>query len=196
MASQLTTHTTLLARLADSKDPAAWHDFQDRYGELIRGFARRHNLQPADCDDVLQDVLLSLSRAMPTFRYDPAQGKFRNYLKTIVMRTIYKRFREKAAARGQLDIEQVAEAAAEEPAAEALWEEQWREYHLRQAMRTIEVEFNRLDREVFDAYVVEGREADETARALGVSVEQVYRIKSRVLKRLAELIEQQVRDEG
>ena len=65
MSAQLTTHTTLLARLAKGDDSSAWQEFNDRYGQLIRGFARRRGLQPADCDDVAQEVLLGLSKAMP-----------------------------------------------------------------------------------------------------------------------------------
>lgn len=194
--TQLTTHATLLARLSDGSDPAAWREFCDRYGELIRSFARRQDLQPADCDDVVQDVLMGLSKAMPGFRYDRSRGKFRSYLKTFVMRAIYRRFRQKPPGGRQLSIEQVAEVAAEAPQVESTWEEEWREYHLRQAMRTIDVEFNRVERDAFDAYVVDGRDASETAEAFGISVERVYQAKSRILKRLGELVEQQVNEEG
>ena len=139
---------------------------------------------------------MGLSKAMPGFRYDPSRGKFRSYLKTFVMRAIYRKFRQKPAGGRQLSIEQVAEVAAEAPQVESTWEEEWREYHLRQAMRTIDVEFNRVERDAFDAYVVDGRDASETAEAFGISVERVYQAKSRILKRLGELVEQQVNEEG
>jgi RNA polymerase sigma-70 factor (ECF subfamily) len=193
--SQLTTHTTLLARLAVREDTRAWPEFCARYGELIRSFARMQGLQPADCDDVLQNVLIGLSKAMPDFTYDPSKGKFRNYLKTFVMRAIYRRFREKRAAPRQLKPEG-AQNVADDPAVDAIWEEQWREYHLRRAMQTIEVEFSRADREAFEAYAVEGRDARQVAAAVGMPVEQVYRAKSRILKRLGELVAQQVQEEG
>jgi RNA polymerase sigma-70 factor, ECF subfamily len=67
---------------------------------------------------------------------------------------------------------------------------------LRQAMRLIAVEFNDADRKAFQRYAVEGREVRETATALGLSVDQVYQAKSRIMKRLSELIDEQVRDEG
>ena len=76
------------------------------------------------------------------------------------------------------------------------WEDEWREYHLRQAMRTVEVEFNAADRAAFDAYVLEGRDAREVAASLDLSVDQVYQAKSRILKRLSVLVEQQVSEEG
>ncbi len=195
MFRQPTTHTTLVARLADAGDPAAWREFAERYGELIRAFARRQGLQPADCDDVLQDVLLELCRAMPRFQYDPSRGKFRSFLKTVVMRTIFRRFRQKRGATRQLNVE-MEPAAASDSEIEQAWEEEWREYHLRQAMRSIEVEFDATTRAAFRAYVPEGRDAREVAASLGLSVDQVYQAKSRILKRLTRLVGQQVVEEG
>ena len=76
--TQTATHTTLLARLSQGSDGAAWAEFHERYGELIRRFARSRSMQSSDCDDILQEVLLSLSKTMPTFQYDPTRGKFRS----------------------------------------------------------------------------------------------------------------------
>ena len=91
--SDYTTHPSLLARLSDGTDPAAWREFHDRYGLLIRAVARRQGFQAADCDEVVQDVLTSLTRAMAGFRYDPAKGMFRAYLKTVTLRAIFARRR-------------------------------------------------------------------------------------------------------
>lgn len=90
-----TTHISLLARLSGGEDPLAWTEFCHRYGELIRNFCRAQHLQPADCDDVLQDVLMSLTKSMPRFEYDPSRGKFRSYLKTITLHAIFARTRQK-----------------------------------------------------------------------------------------------------
>jgi RNA polymerase sigma-70 factor (ECF subfamily) len=196
MFAQTTTHASLLARLADGQDPAAWREFHERYDELIRGFARRQNLQPADCDDVAQDVLLALSKAMPGFRYDPTKGKFRSYLKTVVLHTIFKRAKRKPGEVNLEYIEEATHAATEDKDIEEIWEEEWRQYHIRLARRRIELEFSEADRAAFEAYALGGRDARETAQALGMSVDQVYQAKSRILKRLSELINQQVAEEG
>ena len=71
------THASLLERLRSEEAPAAWQLFHERYGPLIRDYGRRSGLQASDCDDLLQDVLLSLSRALPGFQYDPARGSLR-----------------------------------------------------------------------------------------------------------------------
>ncbi len=62
-------------------------------------------------------------------------------------------------------------------------------------MKTIAAEFNENDRAAFDAYAVGGRDVGETAESLGMSVDQVYQAKSRILKRIGELVEQQLKEE-
>ncbi|TWT40331.1 RNA polymerase sigma factor CnrH [Phycisphaerae bacterium RAS1] len=191
-----TTHSTLLARVAGGHEPAAWNEFCERYGELIRGFAKRRGLQPADCDDIVQDVLLALTTAMTGFQYDPSKGKFRSYLKTIVIHSIFRRGKQKRGEADLSDIEEATRVASTDELVEAAWEEEWRQYHLQQAMKFVDAEFNEADRTAFRMYALEGRSANETAEALGLSLDQVYQAKSRVLKRLSHLIETQVADEG
>lgn len=188
-----TTHVSLLERLSEGRDVAAWREFSERYGPLLRGFARARGLAEADCDDVVQDVIAALVQRMPGFRYDPERGRFRGYLKTIAVRAIRRRLDGSAreAATDALD-----ERAAEDPEQERVWELEWRQYHMRLAMRSIEAEFNALDRLAFQRYGVEGRAAKETADELGLSVDQVYQAKSRIVRRLGELIEAQIGEEG
>jgi RNA polymerase sigma-70 factor, ECF subfamily len=192
-----TTHPLLLARLGDQHDRAAWHEFCHRYGELIRNFARHQDLQPADCDDVLQDVLVALTTAMPGFRYDKSRGRFRSYLKTIALNAIFAR---RKARRREVAIDDVKSSApglaVKNEAIERIWDLQWRQYHLRHAMRQISAEFNEADRAAFTQYAINGLGAEETADALKMSVDQVYQAKSRILKRLSAIIEAQVSEEG
>jgi RNA polymerase sigma-70 factor (ECF subfamily) len=196
MGGQTTTHASLLIRLRKGADSAAWREFDERYGELIRGFARRRDLQPADCDDVAQDVMLSLSKVMPGFQYDPSKGKFRSYLKTATLRAIFRRSQQKHGEVALGSIEEATRIADADEAVEEVWELEWQRYHLRQAMQTLENEFNEMDRKAFRHYAIEGHEAQETAGEFGLSVHQVYHAKSRILKRLEKVIEVQVREEG
>jgi RNA polymerase sigma-70 factor (ECF subfamily) len=191
-----TTHTTLLARLSEGVDPAAWKEFHDRYADLIRGFALRYGLQPADCDDIAQEVLLTLSRSMNGFQYDPSKGKFRSYLKTLALRTIFRNWRQKRAHPSLETIEKEKAGAPANPELEAMWEDEWRRHHIRRAMRRLEPEFSDENRLAFSQYAVRGLPAEDTAKVLGISVDQVYQAKSRILRRLIEMIGEQVEDEG
>jgi len=190
------THISLLQSLSQGPQSPSWSRFCDQYGELIRGFARRQGVQQVECDDVLQDVLVSLTSAMPNFQYDPARGRFRGYLKTITLHVIYKR-RTRGGGRlkpAELDT-QVADASRDS-SIDDTWEQEWRSHHVRQAMRIIEAEFNELDRQAFHHYAVSGNDPQSTAKAFNMSIDRVYQAKSRITRRLSELIEAQVAEEG
>lgn len=196
MIGQTTTHASLLARLGDGGDSTVWAEFCDRYEQLIRGFVRRQGIVGADADDVVQDVLLGLTRALPGFVYDPAKGKFRSYLKTAVLHAIFARSRQKRPVRALGEGSTADVAGPEESQSEQMWEDEWRQYHLRLAMRTIRAQFSASDLAAFDAYVGAGRDAAEVAADLGISLDRVYQAKSRILKRLGEVIHAQVQEEG
>lgn len=201
-----TTHGSLLARLSRPDNPpehaAAWAEFQLRYGELVRRFAMRRGLQAVDCDDVLQDTLVALGKALGpngSFSYDPSRGKFRSYLMTVVSHVVSRKLRQNSPHQVLQTEGQEAtliHQPAVEPELEQLWEQEWRRYHLQQAMRAIESEFNEADRAAFTQYALEGHDARGTAQLLNMTADQVYQAKSRILKRLSAIIEQQVAEEG
>lgn len=190
--SQFTTHISLLQRLTSGADADAWTEFHDRYGQLIRNMARRKGLQDADCDEVVQEVLTALTRSMPGFEYDPARGKFRGYLKTVTLRKIFSRAASKEV---NIPVQQLQQVETD-PAFESVWESEWRQYHLRQAMRVVAAEFNATDLAAFESYVIHGDSTAETARKVGISTDQIYQAKSRILRKLQQIIERQIDDEG
>lgn len=194
--SALTTHATLIARLSSGKDTAIWDEFCRRYGELIRSFARRQGVSETDCDDVLQDVLLALTKDIASFQHDPARGRFRGYLKTVTLHVVFKRFRQKSPAARPEQIDSSVQAASADIAIDVQWEQEWRDYHVRAAMETIDAEFGEKDRAAFEHYALAGRDAKATAELLGISVVQVYQAKSRIARRLAEVIGLRVAEEG
>src|SRR5690606_32259662 len=188
------TRASLLARLASTDDRATWLEFFDRYGTLLHGYARSRGLQAVDADDVVQDVLLSLMRVMPGFRYDPARGRFRSYLRTVTARAVSAKIRQNRPAAALRDLETTDPALTCDDD-DQIWEEEWRRYHVRRAMRVVEREFCERDRRAFTRYAVNGCSPERTAEELDMSVDQVYQAKSRILKRLSTLIEARRRGE-
>jgi RNA polymerase sigma-70 factor (ECF subfamily) len=77
------TNPTLLDRLRrDPANQAAWSEFLQRYAPRIYAWCRRWDLQPADAEEVTQNVLLKLVGKLATFSYDPSRS-FRGWLKTL-----------------------------------------------------------------------------------------------------------------
>ena len=191
--NSLSTHPSLLARLSRGDDQAAWDACFARYRDLILGVARRRGCVGADAEDVLQDVFVELGKAMPRFQYDSERGRFRGFLKTITGRVLGKRLRRlDAAATG--DVADVACDA--DPELEIAWEAEWRQHHLRQAMQVLHNEVRATDLRTFEALTHGQRDPRELADELGISVDSVYQTKSRIMRRLRELIAAQVADEG
>ncbi|MDI1289118.1 MAG: sigma-70 family RNA polymerase sigma factor [bacterium] len=185
---------SLIARLSEEADGVAWAEFWIRYGDLIRGFCIRRGLQAADIDDIAQDVMLSLTKAMPGFQYDPAKGLFRSYLKTVVIHAIGRKFGQK-----RLPVRLQAtetEPVPDGPDDEPHWEAEWRRYHYRRAMMTLENEFTDRDRDIFHRYATLGQPVAAVAADFSLSEAAIYQIKTRFLRRLTETIRTQVADEG
>src|SRR5438046_372013 len=80
MTDALLTRPSLLARLGDPEDRAAWQQFVNLYGNLVYGFARQRGLQDADAADLTQEVFLAIARSAGRWQYDPQQGSFRGWL--------------------------------------------------------------------------------------------------------------------
>ena len=83
-----TSETLLRDAAADGASPRA-EEFASLYEPVLRRYAASVRpdgsfLQPADRDDLVQEVFLSVRSALPDFHYDRSRGRFRDYLKIAV----------------------------------------------------------------------------------------------------------------
>ena len=83
-----TTRPSLLLRLCDSQDHAAWVEFVALYEPLVYRLLRRSGLQDADAREVMQELFLAVSRNID--RWDPAKerGSFRGWLRRVTRNLI------------------------------------------------------------------------------------------------------------
>ncbi len=73
------TRVSLILRLRDRDDVAAWHRFTMLYEPVIYRMARRRGWQHEDARDLVQDVLMAVARAVGS--WDPSgPGRFRSWL--------------------------------------------------------------------------------------------------------------------
>ncbi len=71
MADFPLTRASLLVRLRDQQNDAAWAEFIDLYAPLVYGYLRKQGLQEADAADLSQDVLGAVANAVNRLDYDP-----------------------------------------------------------------------------------------------------------------------------
>ncbi len=186
------TSPTLLGRLRHSPtDQAAWDAFAKRYGPSLRRWCRQWGLQDADAEDVVQSVLLELSRQMSGFEYDPA-GSFRAWLKTVASRAWFRFLSARKRPGGGSGDSAVAalleNVAAGEDLVRRLEEESDREL-LEAAMARVRLRVKPNTWEAFRLLALEERPGGEVAQRLGMKLGAVFMAKSNVRK----MIEDEIR---
>jgi RNA polymerase sigma-70 factor (ECF subfamily) len=173
---------TLLDRLRDPRDQEAWAEFVELYGPLVFNFARRRLPQDDDAADVTQEVLSAVLRGT----YHRPRGRFQKWLVTILLN----RIRDFHAARARrCEVSggtAVAERLQEEPSRGE--EEEWdrdRERHLfRAAADRVQARTSPVHWDVFVRTALQNQSGQEVAVALGLSLTNVYAIKSRIMKEI------------
>ena len=190
------TRASLLSRVRDPADHAAWREFESRYGELILRYARACGLQLADAEDVRQAVLLGLSRTLRTFQYSPERGRFRHYVGRAARNRVRLVRARHSAAPAPLDSDEHGLGVPDEGSAapDAVWEREWMAHHYRRALRTVRETFDARSIAMFERLMT-GVNAEAVAEEFGASPGGVRQVKHRIRERLRELIVAQVREE-
>jgi RNA polymerase sigma-70 factor (ECF subfamily) len=191
------TQPSLLSRVRDPSDEAAWREFETKYRELLIRFCRRQGWQQADAEDLVQTVMASLVRTLPGFVYDPQRGRFRDYLYRSVRNAMTQRTarpRERAGALDPDGGEPGTGSVRDDPASAAAWEQEWVDHHYRLAMAGVRASFEPRSVEVFERSVA-GEKVEGLAAAFGMSTQAVHKVRQRIKARLEELIAVQIRDE-
>lgn len=198
-----TTSLTLLGKVKDPADNESWIRFVDRYGRRIYAWGRQSGLPATDADDVTQEVLVKLVKALPEFRYDGDRGRFRSFLRTVTRNAVSdflrrNQYRADRAVGGSTDG---ASFVQPNDAIEQLIEELDREAH-RELLHEILADLrsnrvNQTDLDVFELHLLDGRSHADIAEKTGKSIGAVYTALSRARKKVeAELCQRRPADEN
>lgn len=184
------TRASLLERLPNLQDEASWNEFFETYWKLIYGVARRSGLTDVEAQDVVQETMVSVMKHIPTFKYDPSKGSFKAWLLNMTRWRILDQLRKRLPVReprlkddasvGTSLLEKLIDPKSED--LDATWNVEW-EKTLYEAART-KVK-NRIDPQkfqIFDFYVTKEWPPEKVAATFGVSVDQVYLAKHRVME--------------
>ena len=194
MDSSPTTRYSLLLRIQDPRNHAAWVEFLTLYEPLVYRLARGKGLQDADARDLCQEVFRAVAKAAHRWQPDPARGSFRGWLMKIA-RNVLLNFLRHERRHGWLDAEAAAvtadsdlvDASDEHTAA---IETEYRRRLFQVAAEAIEGEFTRATWLAFWQTAVLSRPVDEVGAELGISPGAVYIARSRVLARLRTKVEE------
>ena len=172
----------MLARLCEAPDNAAWRCLVQLYAPLLFAWARRCGESENDAADLIQEVFVALVQTLPAFRRQDKPGKFRAWLKTIMLNKLRDRKRREARVGMALAHRAIDEALPD--VAETYWEAEYRRDLARRALALMQAEFAEQTWRACWQTVVHDRSAAEVAAELGISENAVYIAKCRVLRRL------------
>ncbi|MEM8733592.1 MAG: sigma-70 family RNA polymerase sigma factor [Planctomycetota bacterium] len=187
------TRKSLLIRLRDIADAEAWEQFVELYSPMLFAFGRRCGLAETEAADLIQEVMGEVVKSIHRFDYDPAIGKFRSWLYRIAKRVIGRMQRKgKKQLPGDRDtdvpgsLENVADGSHTN--LERIWDQEYQQQLLRWALERIEHEFRPSTWAAFVGTAIKDEAPGKVAERLEISVGAVYIAKSRVIKRLGEVI--------
>jgi RNA polymerase sigma-70 factor (ECF subfamily) len=166
------------------KSNNAWRRFVQFYTPLLLMWARRLEADVNEADDLVQDVFGVLVHELPKFQYNPAQ-RFRGWLLTILNHRWHDRVRRRLGQPGQVEAGKL-ETMTVPDNVEAFAEHEYQSYLVARALEIMQSELPEKDWQACHGYLVEGRPAAEVAAELGLSVNQIYLAKSRILRRVRE----------
>jgi RNA polymerase sigma-70 factor (ECF subfamily) len=182
------TSASLLERLRERPDPLAWQRLVELYTPLLHDWLRRHFVQRPDAEDLVQDVLLAVVRALPEFHYDPRRGAFRSWLRTVLvnrLRHFWRTRQTQPQTPGGSDFGAVLDQLEDpESGLSRLWDREHDRYVVRRCLELIEGDFEPSTWQAFRRVALEGIHPSAAAAELGVTVNAVFNAKSRVLSRL------------
>lgn len=190
-----TTQPSLLSRVRDPANDAAWREFDAQYRELIVRYCRARGLQTTDAEDVRQISMANLAKSLRSFEYQPGRGRFRGYLRQVVRSAISRHFGRPEARMRALDSGVLASVGAEESGgADEIWEQEWIRHHYRLAMDLVRTTFDARSVEVFDRLLA-GDAVAQVAEDYEMTTQAVHKVKQRIRDRLKELIAIQIEQE-
>ena len=182
------TSLSLLNRLRRAPESESWNRLVALYAPLLRAWLRKYDVQASDADDLVQEVLLAVSKDLSKFEHAGQPGAFRGWLKAILVNRLRKFWRSRdrrPQARGDSDIDAKL-AQLDDPASEMsqIWNREHDQYVLRQLLALAEPHFAPNTWKAFCRVALDGARPDIVAKELEISLNAVCIAKSRVLSRL------------
>lgn len=185
------TRASLLIRVRDPADQAAWHDFVEIYRPLILRLAQQKGLQEPDAEDVAQQVLAAVAQAVEQREHDPKRAKFRTWLSRVAQNAILNALARGKPDRGSGDSALLAALNQQEsptgPDSALLQLERRREV-FRWAARQVRKEFHPTTWDAFWLTAVEERTVDAVSKELARNPGAIYAARSRVVRRIREKV--------
>ncbi len=174
------TRSSLLERVRDFDDASGWEEFDRLYRPLLMKYARKRGLKQDDAEEIVQQCLEVIVTRIRDFQ---RRKSFRGWLRRIAENKI-KHHLDRKHALQRPSVQAALGTANRELTPAELWERQWNRTHLLYCIASLRNDFAAHTLQAFELYVLQDMPVDKVSEALGMSRNQVYVAKSRVMRRI------------
>jgi RNA polymerase sigma-70 factor (ECF subfamily) len=183
------TRSSLIRRVRDAADTRSWAEFVALYEPLLMSYVLSRGLPLDDAQDVVQDILIGLLKALPNFELDHRQGRFRTWLWQVTRNAIVSAARRKnrrGNAEGEWKRRFTGVVDTPGQIEDAQWTRAYRQRVLDFALGRVREQTQPRTWACFAKHLLEGRPSAAVAAELGLTANAVYVNASRVLGRVRE----------
>ncbi|MEZ6090269.1 MAG: sigma-70 family RNA polymerase sigma factor [Pirellulaceae bacterium] len=185
------TVDSLIVRVRDPSNRAAWDEFEQLYRPVIFRIARAKGLQHADALDLVQQVLISVAAAIDRFEKRSDGVRFRHWLSRVtrnaIMKALSRQPRDRAAGgSGVLDV--LSAVPAKDPETDALINLEYRRELFRRAAQQVRGEVQEGTWMAFELTALQQMSIERAAKVLSISTGVVYAARSRVMRRIRNMV--------
>jgi RNA polymerase sigma factor (sigma-70 family) len=175
------TRESLLERIKDPSDAHAWEDFTQCYESFIHAVVFKMNIGNNDREDLVQNILLKVWKAMPDFSFDKSKAKFRTWLSYVIRNTVIDYCRQKKTKSAELSTDTIELAQDPQCSIEAMIEREWQIHVTKMAMASISEKFTERAIIAFKMHL-NGDSMKKISSEMNIKENSSYRLVNRVKK--------------
>lgn len=196
------TRASLVLRLRDRTDDAAWTQFLEIYAPMVYRFSVSRGLQDADATDLVQEVSRRVGDSIDRLDYKKEKGGFRAWLFTITRNCLSNFFVKKqrgeligAQSNGTEQVKMLNQIPEAFDGLDTIWEREYQLQLFAKAMETIRPIVEPNTWAAFELTAIQNQSPDAAAAEIGMSRGAVYVAKSRVTAKLRTEVERMMEED-
>jgi len=192
MANDWNTRLTLLQRAKNPDDQQAWDEFVRYYSDFIKVVLSQMGLNQKDADDLIQEILIKIWKALPKMDYDQSRARFRTWMSHLIRNKVIDHFRKvkRLSDKQEMIVEESGNLTPvkSEPEVEKIIQSEWEVYIVKLALKRIAGHFSDRAIDAFEMSM-ENIPPEKIGEKLGIKGNSVTKLKNRVKQRLIKEIE-------
>ena len=192
-ASPPETRASLILRLQNADDVAAWDEFAELYGPIVFRVARRRGMQSADAENLVQEVLLAVAQSVTKWVERTDRGSFRAWLLRIAHNEAVNMLTQRSTRQlghDGLQGQRLIEDVALRDDISSLIEREYELAVFKWAADSVRQQVKDHTWQAFWLTEIEGVSVCQAAERLGTRMGNIYFARSRVMARIKELVKQ------